>query len=99
MVDPVSVVSLLAIGLHSAHRLFTLVEDVQDAPREIQSISDDSASICDILYTLNRFLEANRDSQLPTEITQCLHVPLANTRTAADKLVDKIKPLVKDKGH
>ena len=99
MVDPVSVVSLLAIGLHSAHRLLTLVEDIQDAPREIQSISDDSASICDILYTLNGFLEANRDSQLPTEITQSLHVPLANTRTAADKLVDKIKPLVKDKGQ
>ncbi len=99
MVDPVSIVSLLAIGSHLANKLFTLVEGVRDAPREIQNISDDSRSICDILYTLNRFLEESKDSQLPTEITQSLHVPLANTRTVADKLVDKIKPLVKEKGE
>lgn len=99
MVDPVSIVSLLAIGLHSANKLLTLVEGVRDAPREIQNISNQSRSICDILSTLNEYLEENRDSQLPTEITQSLHIPLANTCRAADELVDKIKPFVKEKSE
>ena len=99
MVGPVSIVSLLSIGSHSTNKLFTLVEGVRDAPREIQNISDDSRSICDIQYSLNGFLEENRDSQLSIEITQSLHIHLANTRKAADELVDKIKPLVKEKGE
>lgn len=99
MVDPVSIVSLLAIGLHSANKLLALVEGIRDAPREIQNISEDSRSICDILSTLNEFLEENRESQLPTEITLSLHVPLANTSRAADELVDKIKPFVKEKSE
>lgn len=99
MVDPVSIVSLLALGLQAANKLLDLVEDVRDAPREIQSISDDSRSICEILFTLDGFLRENKESQLPADIAQSLHVPLANTRTAADKLVDKIKPLVREKGE
>ncbi len=99
MVDPVSIVSLLAIGLHSASKLLALVEGIRDAPRDIQNISEDSRSICDILSTLNEFLEENRDSQLPTEITLSLNVPLANTSRAADELVDKIKPFVKEKSE
>ena len=99
MVDPVSIVSLLAIGAHSASKLLTVLEGIRDAPREIQNISDNSRSICDILCTLSEYLEENRDSQLPTEITQSLHVPLENTCRAADKLVDKIKPLVREEGE
>ena len=99
MADPASIIGLLAIGVHSANKLRTLVEGIREAPREIQNISDDSRSICDILCTLNEFLEENRDSELPTEITQSLHVPLENTCRAADKLVDKIKPLAKEEGE
>jgi len=99
MVDPVSIVSLLAIGAHSANKLLTVLEGIRDAPREIQNISDNSRSICDILCTLREFLEENSDSQLPTEITQSVHVPLENTCRAADKLVDKIKPLVREEGE
>lgn len=99
MVDPVSIVSLLAIGIHSANKLLTLVEGIREAPREIQNIAEDSRSICDILSTLNEFLEENRGSQLPTEITLSLHVPLVNTSRAADELVDKIKPFVKEKSE
>ena len=96
MADPISVISLLAIGAHSARKLCSLIEGIRDAPRDIQNISDDSKSICDILCTLNEFLEENKASELPTEITQSLHVPLENTCRAADKLVDKIRPLAKE---
>lgn len=99
MAEPVSIISLLAIGAHSANRLFTLVEGIRESPQEIRKISDDSRSICDILCTLNEFLQENKDSELPTEVTQSLHVPLESTYRAADKLVDKIKPLAKEEGE
>jgi len=99
MAEPVSIISLLAIGAHSVNRLFTLVEGIRESPQEIRKISDDSRSICDILCTLNEFLQENKDSELPTEVTQSLYVPLENTYRAADKLVDKIKPLAKEEGE
>ncbi len=99
MADPISIISLLAIGAHSANKLCTLVEGIREAPREVRAILDDSRSICDILATLNEFLEENKDSQLPIEITQSLHVPLENTYKAADKLIDKLKPLAKEEGE
>ena len=99
MADPISIISLLAIGAHSANKLCTLVEGIREAPREVRSILDDSRSICDILATLNEFLEKNKDSQLPIEITQSLHIPLENTYKAADKLIDKLKPLAKEEGE
>ncbi len=99
MADPISIVSLLAIGAHSANKLCALVQGIREAPREVQNILDDSRSICDILATLKEFLEENRDSELPIEITQSLHVPLENTCKAADKLIDRLKPLSKGEGE
>lgn len=96
MADPVSIISLLAISAHSARKLSSLIESIRDAPRDILNISDDAKSICDILFTLDDFLEGNKASELPTEITQSLHVPPKNTCRAADKLVDKIRPLAKE---
>ena len=99
MADPISIVSLLAIGAHSANKLCALVQGIREAPREVQNILEDSTSICDILATLQKFLEENRDSELPIEITQSLHVPLVNTCKAADKLIDRLKPLSKGEGE
>lgn len=99
MADPISIVSLLAIGAHSAKKLCALVQGIREAPREVQNILEDSTSICDILATLQKFLEENRDSELPIEITQSLHVPLVNTCKAADKLIDRLKPLSKGEGE
>lgn len=96
MADPVSVISLLAIGAHSARKLSSLIESIRNAPQDIQNISDDAKAICGILCTLNEFLEGSKASELPTEITQSLHVPLKNTCSAADKLVDRIRPLAKE---
>ena len=99
MADPISIVSLLAIGAHSANKLCALVQGIREAPREVQNILEDSRSICDILATLKKFLKENRDSELPIEITQSLHVPLVNTCKAADKLIDRLKPLSKGEGE
>lgn len=98
MADPISIVSAIATGLHATHKLYDLVEGIRDAPREIQNVSVDSRSICDILDTLKRFLDENKDSELPTEIIQSLHIPLEETRWAAEELVGKIRPFVTEKG-
>ena len=95
MADPLSIISFLAIGAHSANKLCALARSIREAPREVRTISDDSRSICDILATLKKFLEEKSDSDLPIEITQSLHVPLENTCKAADKLIDRLKPLSK----
>ena len=97
MADPISIISLLAIGAHSANKLCTLAQSIREAPQEVQNISDDSRSICDILATLKEFLGENSDSELPIEITQSLHVPLENTCKAAEILIDRLKPF--SKGH
>ena len=99
MADPISIIGLLAIGAHSANKLCALAQSIREAPREIQSISDDSRSICDILATLKEFVEKNRDSELPIEITQSLHVPLENTCKAADKLIDRLEPFSRGEGE
>jgi hypothetical protein len=98
MADPISIISLIAIGAHSANKLCTLTEGIREAPHEIQKISDDSRSISEILGTLNDFLKESEGSDLPDEITKSLHVPLDNTCRAANKLADKIKPLAKEEG-
>ena len=99
MADPISIIGLLAIGAHSANKLCTLAQSIREAPREIQDISEDSRSICDILATLEDFLEENRDSELPIEITRSLHVPLENTCKAADKLAERLKPFSRAEGE
>ena len=62
-------------------------------------VSADAMSICEILDTLKEFLEGNKDSDLPKEIVQSLHIPLENTRCAVEDLVDEIKPFVNQKGE
>ena len=99
MADPISIIGLLATGAHSANKLCALAQSIREAPREIQDISEDSRSICDILATLKEFLEENRDSELPIEITRSLHVPLENTCKAADKLVERLKPFSRGEGE
>lgn len=99
MADPISIIGLLAIGAHSANKLCALAQSIREAPQEIQNILVDSRSICDILATLKEFLEGNRDSELPIEITQSLHVPLENTCKAADKLIDRLKPFSRGEGE
>ena len=99
MVDPISILSAIAIGLHSINKLYDLVESIRDSPREIQNVSADSRSICETLEALGRFLKDEKDSDLPSEIIQSLHIPLDNTRWAADGLIDTIKPFVSEKGE
>jgi hypothetical protein len=99
MADPISIISATAIGLHATNKLYDLVEGIRDAPLEIQNVSANSRSICDILDALKRFLDENKDSALPSEIIQSLHIPLENTRWVAEELVGKIKPFVTEKGE
>lgn len=99
MVDPISIISAVAIGLHATNKLHNLVKGIQDSPREIQNVTADSRSICDILDALKRFLDENQDSELPSEIIQSLHIPLENTRWVAEELVGKIKPFVTESGE
>jgi Fungal N-terminal domain of STAND proteins len=99
MADPVSIVSAVAIGLHACNKLFDLVEGIRDSPREIQNILADSRSICDILDALKRFLEEDKDSELPSEIVQSLCIPLENTRWVVEELASKIKPFVTERGE
>ena len=99
MADPISIIGLLAVGAHSANKLCALAQSIREAPREIQDISEDSRSICDVLATLKEFLEENKESELPIEITRSLHVPLENTCKAADKLVDRLKPFSRGEGE
>ncbi len=99
MADPISIISAVAVGLHAVNKLYDLVYGIRDSPREIQDVSVDSKSICDILDALKRFLEENKDSQLPSEIIESLHIPLENTRRVAEELVDKIRPFVSEKGE
>lgn len=99
MADPISIIGLLAIGAHSANKLCALAQSIREASPEIQDIAEDSRSICHILATLKEFLEENRDSELPIEITRSLHIPLENTFKAADKLVDRLKPFSRGEGE
>jgi Fungal N-terminal domain of STAND proteins len=99
MADPISIISAIAIGLHACNKLFDLVEGIRDSPREIQNVLADSRSICDILDALRRFLEENKDSELPSEIIQSLYIPLENTRWVVEELVGKIKPFVTERGE
>ena len=101
MVDPISIISAIAIALHATNKLFDLVDGLREAPREIQNVAADSRSICDILGTLEKFLEEHRESgsELPIEILQSLHIPLENTCWTVDELVSKIKPFVTDQGE
>ena len=99
MADPISIISLLAIAAHSTNKLCDLAQSIREAPREVQSILEDSRSICDILATLKEFLEEKKGSELPIEITQSLHVPLENTCKAVDKLVDQLEPFSKGEGE
>ena len=100
MVDPISIISAVAIALQATKKLFDLVDGIRDSPREIQNVATDSRFICDILDTLKGFLEEEgKGSELPTEIIQSLHVPLENTRWAAEELVARIKPFVTERGE
>ena len=99
MADPFSIISLVVIGLQSANKLYTLVDGIRDSPREIQNVSADSRSICDILNTLKGFLEEKKDLELPPEIKQSLQIALENTRGAVDEVINKIKPFVTVKGE
>ncbi|ERF74980.1 hypothetical protein EPUS_08521 [Endocarpon pusillum Z07020] len=99
MADPISIISAVAIGLHAVNKLYDLVCGIRDSPREIQDLTADSKSLCDILDALKRFLDENKDSGLPSEIIQSLHIPLDNTRRVAEQLVSKITPFVSEKGE
>ena len=99
MAEPISIISVVAIGLHSAKKLRHLVESIRDSPREIQTLSKDSESLCDTLEALKDQLEEKEISEVPAEVIQCLQIPLDNTSMAADTLVEKIKPPVTDAGE
>ena len=99
MADPISILSAVAIGLHATNKLYDLIDGIRDAPREIQKVSADARSICEILDALKNFLEENKNSELPTEIIQSLCIPLENTRWAVEDLVGKIKPFITEKGE
>ena len=101
MVDPISIISAVAIALHATNKLADLVDGLREAPREIQNVAADSKSICDILDTLKGFLEEHRDSRsdLPREILQSLQIPLENTCWTVDELIGKIKPFVTEEGE
>ena len=99
MADPISILSAVAVGLHTVNKLSVLVEGIRDAPREVQHVSADSKAIRDILDTLKRFLEDNKDSELPPEIIQSLYIPIENTRRSVQELIGKIKPFVTEKGE
>jgi hypothetical protein len=99
MPDPISIISAVAIGLHAVHKLHDLVERIRDSPREIQNVTADSSAICHTLDALKQFLEENKESELPSEIVQSLHIPLENTRWVAKELIGKIQPFVNEKGE
>ena len=98
MTDPIAAISAIAIALHAANKLSSLVEGIRDSPREIKTISSDSKCICDTLNALKRFLEDSKD-ELPTEISQSLHISLDETRVVLEALHVKLKPFVTDKGE
>ena len=99
MTDPISAVSAVAIALHAANKVYNLVEGMRDSPKEIQAVSTDSKCICDTLDTLKRFLEDSKGTEIPSEITQSLRIPLKNTRVVLEALLVKLKPFVTSKGE
>lgn len=98
MPDPVSVIIAVAIALHTANKVYDLVEGIRDSPREIQTVSTDSNCICAILDTIKRFLEDSKGDP-PTELSQSLQIPLDNTRAVLEALLVKLKPFVTSKGE
>ena len=99
MVDPISIISAVAIALHAANKLFDTVGGLREAPREIRNVAADSKTICDILDTLKGYLEQHGESGLPVEIIQSLRIPLENTRWTVEELASKLKPFVSGQGE
>lgn len=95
MADPISVVSLVAIALHSSKKVYQLIEKVKDAPRHVQEIFEDSLIVRNHLLQLKESLDDDGDIALGPE--NALRASLENTNGTLKSLEETIKPFLQAK--
>ena len=95
MADPISVVSLVAIVLHSSRKVFRLIESVKGAPRDVRDTFDDSLIVRDHLLQLKESLDDEEEIMLGPE--NALRASIENTNVTLKSLEDTITPFVQTK--
>ncbi|KAL8785634.1 MAG: hypothetical protein Q9195_008554 [Heterodermia aff. obscurata] len=95
MADPISLVSLVAIVLHSSKLLYQLIEKVKGAPRDARETFEDSMIVRNYLLQLKENLDDDKDVVLGPE--NALRTSLENTNVTLKNLEETIKPFVQTK--
>ena len=92
MADPISVVSLIAIALHSSKKVYQLIEKIKDAPRHVQETFEDSLIVRDHLAQLKENFNDEKEIVLGPE--NALRASLENTNVTLKSLEETIRPFV-----
>lgn len=90
MADPISIVSLLAVALHTSRVVYELIERVKDAPQDVLDISSDSMAIRKNLLHLQKTLDDGE--AVVSGIEDGLREPLENTSVILKSVENTIAP-------
>ena len=97
MVDPISIVSLIAITLQTSGKVRDLLSETKDAPEDIQETVGDCTSIRDVLKLLKDCLDDGDDSV--SHVGAGLRLPLENTSAILERLIILFEPYINTKAQ
>ena len=101
MAEPLSTaaaaVALVGTVLKLSKTAKEFVDGIQKAPESVGALSQDVASLIEVLITLEKFLQGldERRQQDQVRVAQVFHKPLLNCKDALQKIETGISPFVK----
>lgn len=97
MPDPISIISIAALSLHTARKTKELIDSITGAPRAVSNISTQLAALQVPLANLNNLLVQNHlaNSVLKNDLFPQLDRPLTSCQETFENIENAIKPYVK----
>ena len=92
MVDPVSIIGLVATALQASTTVYDLIKGAKDAPQDVQEILRESTAVHNFLLILKKYLD--NVQEVAADIEGGLRLPLENTELALRELAETVKPFI-----